>query len=139
MATIQELMLDRPRPLWTVSAAASARSALDLMVERDVGCLPVLDAGQFVGVVTEREFVRRCCAGAAAAAMTVGEIMSRPVVVASPAHSAEACLALMIDRDVRHLPVVENARLVAILSLRDVTDALLSEGAFSDERPGTSR
>ncbi len=120
--TVADILGDKGRPeLLTVDAEASVFDAVRQMVELNVGSLLVTVRGAIEGIVTERDYLRRVTLeGRTDRETPVREIMSSPLVVVRPDTSVEECMALMTDRRIRHMPVVEDGTVVALVSIGDV-------------------
>ncbi len=120
--TVADILGDKERPeLLTVDAEASVFDAVRQMVELNVGSLLVTVRGTIEGIVTERDYLRRVTLeGRTDRETPVREIMSSPLVVVRPDTSVEECMALMTDRRIRHMPVVEDGTVVALVSIGDV-------------------
>jgi CBS domain-containing protein len=119
--SLRQILGARPRDLWTVGPADSARVALQLMADKDIGFLVVLDRDAMVGVLSERDCARRLVlAGKSAETTLVAELMVRDVVSVDPAHTFADCLRLMHQHRIRHLPVVDSGKVVAVVSIRDL-------------------
>jgi len=120
--TIARLIAGRSGPVWKISAAQTVAAAINLLAEHRIGALPVEDVGVDVaGIFSERDVLyalRRH--GAEVLDRTVREVMTTPVVSVSPEQSALEALALMTRRRFRHLPVVENGRMIAFISIGDL-------------------
>ena len=122
--SLQAILEARPRALWTVSPADSVLAALQLMAERHIGFLVVLERDRLVGVVSERDCARKVVlAGKSAETTQIADIMVRNVVTVELAHAFADCLRLMHQHGIRHLPVIDNGKPIAVISIRD----LLSE------------
>jgi CBS domain-containing protein len=119
---VSEILDEKGRDLFRIDAHASVLEAVQRMVEHKVGSLLVRDGGKVVGIVTERDYLRRAAAQAAApdGETPVREIMSTPLVVATPATPVEECMAIMTDRRIRHLPIVDGDDVVAMVSIGDL-------------------
>lgn len=105
----------------TLAAEATLEQAAKELWERKVGALVVLSGADIIGVLSERDLVREVARrGSAALGDTVSAVMSRNVVTASPDETIDDCLGRMTDRRIRHLPVVEDGRLVGIVSIGDL-------------------
>jgi CBS domain-containing protein len=119
---VGEILDEKGRDLFEIEADASVLQAVQRMVECNVGSLLVMDEGKVVGIVTERDYLRRAAAGAAAtdAETPVREAMSAPLVVATPDTPVEECMAIMTDRRIRHLPIVEGDSVVGMVSIGDL-------------------
>lgn len=122
--TLDRVLASKPRVLWSVAPADTSLAALKIMADKDIGFLAVLEGGRLVGVLSERDCVRRLTLAEKPPAITrVDDIMTRNVVTADLAHTFADCLRLMHQHGVRHLPVMEGGKPVAVVSIRD----LLSE------------
>jgi CBS domain-containing protein len=122
--SLKQILAGKPRALWTVGPGDSALSAMRLMAEKNIGLVVVLEKGAIVGVLSERDCVRRLVlAGKSPEATQVADIMVRDVIKVDVASTFADCLRLMHDHRIRHLPVVEKGAAVGVISIRD----LLSE------------
>jgi CBS domain-containing protein len=116
--SVRHAMTEDPR---SIDASASAVEAARIMRDQHVGSLPVTDDGQVIGMVTDRDITTRVVAqGASAEEISVGDICSRDPISAEPDHDLDEALELMARHKVRRLPVVENGRLVGIVSQADI-------------------
>jgi CBS domain-containing protein len=114
----------KPRAVCSVGPADNVRTAVQIMAEQNIGFLVVIERGAIVGVLSERDCVRRLVlAGKSPEATPVADIMIRDVIKADLANTFADCLRLMHTHRIRHLPVVENGTAIAVISIRD----LLSE------------
>lgn len=114
----------KPRAVCSVGPADNVRTAMQIMAEQNIGFLVVIERGAIVGVLSERDCVRRLVlAGKSPEATPVADIMIRDVIKADLANTFADCLRLMHTHRIRHLPVVENGTAIAVISIRD----LLSE------------
>jgi CBS domain-containing protein len=102
------------------------------MAEHDIGAVLVLEGDQVVGLLTERDYARKVALmGRASKDSPVHAIMTPDVVCVPPTHSVEDCMALMTERRIRHLPVVDNRRVVGLVSIGDLVKAMLDEQEFT--------
>ena len=131
MKKIRELLDDKGTETWSIGATDSVYDALALMAEKNIGALLVMDRGRLVGILTERDYTRDVALqGRTARDTQAGEIMtSRPVCV-GPQQTVEECMALMTDKRVRHLPVIEGDRVLGLVSIGDAVKATISEQRF---------
>ncbi|HEY6191071.1 MAG TPA: CBS domain-containing protein [Bacteroidota bacterium] len=126
MASIGSLIGDRP--VYAVQRDSSVLEAARCMAERNIGAIPVLEEKRLVGIVSERDVIRKVVAEKLdPGAVQVGEIMTRELVVADASENEESCLRKMKAAHCRHLPVVSGETLVGILSLRDLLQGELTE------------
>jgi CBS domain-containing protein len=118
---LRQVLGPTPKPVWTVGPADNALAALQLMADKDIGFLVVLDRDAMVGVLSERDCARRLVLAAKPAQTTpVAELMVRNVVSVDPARTFADCLRLMHQHRIRHLPVVDQGKVVAVISIRDL-------------------
>jgi signal-transduction protein with cAMP-binding, CBS, and nucleotidyltransferase domain len=121
---LQQVLASKPLVLWTVGPSDSALTALQIMADKDIGFLVVLEREAMVGVLSERDCARRIVLGKKSPEATpVADIMVRQVVTVDLAHTFADCLRLMHQHRIRHLPVVDNGKVVTVVSIRN----LLSE------------
>jgi signal-transduction protein with cAMP-binding, CBS, and nucleotidyltransferase domain len=119
--SLREILGAQPRSLWSVGPTDSAFSALQLMAEKNIGFLVVLEKGAIAGVLSERDCARRLVLEKKSPDTTpVRDLMVREVVTVDPAHTFGDCLRLMHQHGIRHLPVVDKGRPIAVVSIRDL-------------------
>ena len=122
--SLRQILGAKPRSLWSVGPADSSFSALQIMTDKNIGFLVVLERDAIVGVLSERDLARRLVLERKAPETTpVRDLMVRHVVSVDPTHTFGDCLRLMHQHGIRHLPVIERGKPVAVVSIRD----LLSE------------
>ncbi|MCO1624100.1 MAG: CBS domain-containing protein [Pseudomonas alloputida] len=132
MKTVEQILKTKSQhqTVYTIGPDDSVLDALKLLAEKNVGALPVVEGGQVVGIVSERDYARKLVLkGRSSAATPVREIMSEPVVTVAPKQKLDFCMNLMTDRHLRHLPVVENGRLLGLLSIGDLVKETIAEQA----------
>jgi signal-transduction protein with cAMP-binding, CBS, and nucleotidyltransferase domain len=118
---VAAILEEKGREIFEIDATASVLEAVERMVKMNVGSLLVTDEGEITGIVTERDYLRRVTLeGRDERECRVREIMSSPLIVVTPETTVDECMALMTDRRVRHLPVVENGRVVGLVSIGDL-------------------
>jgi len=133
--TVRDLLKRKHGPLRFVHESDSVFDAVRQLVDNNISALLVLDGAELRGIVTERDVARNVALeGRHAKETPVSEIMTRDVVVVGPTQTIEECMHLMTERRIRHLPVVEAGRLVGILSIRDLVDAVVSQKQFVIEQ-----
>lgn len=116
----------------TVAPADTVFHALRLMADRNIGAVLVMSEGRIEGIFSERDYARKVVLlGKTSKETPVSEIMTTEVITVAPAWTAEQCMALMNERRVRHLPVVENNQLAGIVSIGDVVRAVVEEQQFT--------
>jgi CBS domain-containing protein len=129
MITVQQVLKDKGySDVWTVSPAASVYDALKLMSDKNVGALPVIEAGKLVGIISERDYARKVILkGKSSLNTPVSEIMTQEVISVQPKQSMEECMSLMTQKRVRHLPVLADDQLMGIISIGDVLKEIISD------------
>jgi CBS domain-containing protein len=131
MNQVSEILGDKGRDVLKIEADVPALDAVKQMVEANVGSLLVTDDGEVTGIVTERDFLRRVALeGPTEEDVTVRDIMSSPLVVVGPQTEIDECMAVMTDRRIRHLPVVEEGDVVGIVSIGDVVKFKSKQQSF---------
>jgi len=119
--SLREILGSKPRSLWSVRPADSAFSALQIMADKNIGFVVVLERDAIVGVLSERDCARRLVLERMAPETTpVRDLMVREVVAVDPTHTFADCLRLMHQHGIRHLPVVERGQPIAVVSIRDL-------------------
>lgn len=132
MKTVNEVLKNKGREIWTVSPLATVFQALELMAQKDVGALPVVQNGKLVGIFSERDYARKVILkGRASKDTTVSELMTQTVFYVCPENTLEDCMALMTSKQIRHLPVLDHDRLAGIITLGDVVKRIISEQEFT--------
>lgn len=128
MATVSQMLMSKGDDVYGISPDATVLDALRLMAEKDVGALVVVDGGELTGIFSERDYARKIALqGKSSRTTPVWAVMTDDVVCVSPDLAADKCLAVMTDKRIRHLPVLDNGQLVGIISIGDVVKAIISE------------
>ena len=128
MKPVGDLLKQRPHMLRQVAPDATVFDALQQLAEHEVGALAVMDQERLVGIVSERDYTRKVALqGRSSRETRVADIMTREVVVVSPETRTKTCMALMSQKKIRHLPIVERGRVLGMISIRDVMDDVISD------------
>ena len=117
---LAEIIEEKGSEVLEIDADASVREAVERMVQNNVGSLLVTVDGEVTGIVTERDYLRRVMLEGRTEQAPVREIMSSPLVVAKLETTVDECMAMMTDRRIRHIPVVDEERVVGLVSIGDV-------------------
>ena len=128
MKTVRQLLSEKGSQIWSVSPDTTIFHALQLMAEKDIGALLVLEGEKIAGIFTERDYARKVILrGRTSKNMPVREIMTSPVVTTEPKQTVLQCLASMSRQRIRYLPVIEGARLAGMISIGDVAQAIIAD------------
>ena len=131
MHTVKELLREKGSQVWTIAPQATVYEALELMAAKNIGSLVVVEHGDVAGMFTERDYARKVTLkGRSSKTTTVGELMTPDVLYVSPGDTIENCMALMTDKHLRHLPVMESGKLAGVVSIGDVVKVVISEREF---------
>jgi len=126
--TIRHLLERKGRCLWTIGPNTTVRDAIAEMADKNVGSLLVMDDGKLVGIITERHYARNVVLkGKTSLTTPVKDIMETNVTHVRPEQSVELCMALMTEKRVRHLPVLEGSEVIGIVSIGDLLKFILSK------------
>ncbi len=128
MKPVIELLKHRDQTLWHVRPDDSVFDALKLLAEYEVGALMVMEQGRLVGVISERDYTRKVALqGRNSRETRVGDIMTRNVVVVSPKVGTKDCMAIMSQKRIRHLPVLDGETVLGMISIRDIMDDIIAD------------
>lgn len=129
MRTVAEILAGKNNPaVFSVKSSDTVLHALRQMAERGVGALPVVDDGKLVGIFSERDYARKIALMERSSATTpVRDIMTANVITIGPADRAKHCMALMTDKRIRHLPVIDNGVLVGMVSIGDLVKNIMED------------
>jgi CBS domain-containing protein len=126
MKTVSELLQGKSGGVLSVTPETSVFDALKLMAEKNVGALLVMNGDVLRGIMSERDYARKVILlGKSSHELAVREIMSDKVVSVTPKQTVDDCMALMTGRRIRHLPVLDNGRVIGVLSIGDLVKAVI--------------
>ena len=135
MPTVRHVLDGKGRDVHHIHPDASVLDAIKIMAEQHIGALVVLEAGNLVGIVTERDYARKIVLkGRTSPKTPVREIMSARVICARLDQTVEECMAVMTAKAVRHLPVVEHEKIVGIVSIGDMVKSIIADQQFTIEQ-----
>jgi CBS domain-containing protein len=124
---ITSVLIHKTSALWSIAPEATVFEAIKLMAEKNIGSLLVMSGGRLVGMFTERDYTRKIALqGKTSKETRVSEIIPREVITVAPDESVEECMRLMTEKRVRHLPIVEGANVVGIVSIGDLVNWIIS-------------
>ncbi|OGB31911.1 MAG: histidine kinase [Burkholderiales bacterium RIFCSPLOWO2_12_FULL_61_40] len=128
MRPILELLKKREATMWALSPRDSVFEALQRMAEHNVGAMMVIDQGKLVGVLSERDYTRKIAlAGKSSKETPVSDIMTAKVLTVSPQTRTRECMALMGQKKIRHLPVVDGDKVLGMISIRDIMNDIIAD------------
>ncbi|RYH06834.1 CBS domain-containing protein [Tropicimonas sp. IMCC6043] len=131
MTTVQHILDDKGHAVHTIAPDATVLDALKLMAEADVGSVVVMEGTRVVGIFTERQYARKVfLMGRASPTTQLREVMETEVICTHPSQNANACMAMMTEKRIRHLPVMEGGLLVGLISIGDLLKASIAEQKF---------
>lgn len=135
MKKVRDILEAKGRDVWSIGPDASVFDALKLMADKDIGALVVLDVDKLVGIISERDYARKIVLlGRASPTTRVEEIMSTDLVCVDPEQDVDACMAVVTQKRVRHLPVLKNRELVGLISIGDLVKSIITEQQFLIEQ-----
>jgi len=128
MKPISELLKKRDSTVYQVGLSATVFEALQSLADHGVGAMTVMDKGKLVGIVSERDYTRKVALqGKNSKETTVAEIMTRDIITVTPQTGTHACMALMSQKKIRHLPVMDGEKVMGMISIRDLMDDIIAE------------
>ncbi len=135
MRSIRTLLEKKGTHVWSIRPEATVFEAVQEMAKKEIGALPVMDGEELVGIISERDYARRIILKERASKETrVDEVMTRKVVCAKPSQQVEECMAIMMNGKFRHLPVMEDNKVIGVISLRDLVKTVIAEQQFTIEQ-----
>ncbi len=131
MNFVSQILKDKGEKIWSVAPRETAYKALQIMSDQNLGALLVIDQRGVVGIFSERDYVRKVILkGKISKTTTVSELMTKKVLYVDPGTSVEDCMALMTEKNIRHLPVMEKNQLVGLVTVGDVLKQLIEDQKF---------
>ena len=132
MKPVSELFRNRPNTLWSLRPDDTVFEAIKLLGEKGIGALMVMDKGKLVGILSERDYTRKIALlGKNSRETKVRDIMTANVLVVTPQTRTRQCMAIMSEKNIRHLPVVDGDTVVGMLSIRDLMNDIISDHEFT--------
>jgi len=124
--TVRQLLNIKRDDVWSIQPGATVFEALELMADKNIGAVLIMDGQKLVGIFSERDYARKVALkGKASRDTRVDELMTGPVVCVTVDRSVEECMVLMTEKRVRHLPVIDDDRVLGIVSIGDVVSAII--------------
>jgi CBS domain-containing protein len=128
MTTVRSVLQSKGSDIWSTVPDTLVFDALKVMAEKNVGALLVMEGNQLIGIFSERDYARKVVLkGESSHNIAIRNVMTSGVISVTPDQSIEDCMALMTGKHIRHLPVLENSKLVGLISIGDVVKAIISQ------------
>ena len=128
MASVRQILQSKGHDIWSIGPELSVYDAIEMMAREEVGALVVLDGETLVGVLSERDYARKVVLqGRSSRDTKIKEIMTTRVVFARPDQSVQDCMAMMTDKRIRHLPVMDGDELLGVISIGDLVKSIIEE------------
>lgn len=135
MKRVNEMLDEKGYDVWSIDKGACVFDAIKLMAKKEIGALVVMDGERVAGILSERDYTRKVILmGRTSQQTLIEEIMTREVVSVRPGETVKECMTLMTDRRIRHLPVMDEGRLVGMLSIGDLVKAIIADQQFTIEQ-----
>ena len=127
MATVESILKSKGTAIYSVTPDSTILDALQLMSDKGIGAVLVMEGDKLLGIYTERDYVRSGVLEGNSEATTISAVMTRQVYYVSPDQSADVCMAQMVDKHFRHLPVVKDGKVVGMISINDVVQTVITD------------
>lgn len=135
MTIIEEILKGKGNDIWSIEPGDSVYAAVELMADKVIGALVVLEGKQLVGIMSERDYARKIILkGRSSKDTQVKEIMTTRVLYAHPEQSVNECMALMSEKHIRHLPVMTEEKLLGVISIGDLVKSIIAEQKLTIEQ-----
>ena len=135
MITVGQFLEQNKRTVWALSSNNTVRQALQLMADKNIGAIVIKDQDKLIGIFSERDYARKVVLkGKNSTDTKLAEVMSEEVITISSDMQIDACMQLMTDKRVRHLPVVDNGKSIGIISIGDVVRLMIEEQKYLIEQ-----
>jgi CBS domain-containing protein len=131
MKTVRQILDKKGWEVYTVTPESTVFDALRLMAEKNIGAVVVVENKNVVGILSERDYARKVVLqGKTSRDTPVSEIMTEKVLYVLPKHTTDECMALMTDKRIRHLPVLDDGKLVGVVSIGDIVNTIIDEDKY---------
>jgi CBS domain-containing protein len=132
MSTVKDILSKKENQVYTVSPEKTVFEALKIMSNEDIGALIVTEGNSVIGIFSERDYARKVILkGKSSKDLKVSDIMTTNVLFVTPKNTVEECMALMTEKRIRHLPVLENKKLTGLVSIGDIVKQVISDHKFT--------
>jgi CBS domain-containing protein len=127
-STISMILKSKSGETWSTTPTATVYEAIEMMADKQVGALPVMEQGQIRGILSERDYARKIILkGRSSKETPVADIMTADPVTITPQHTVAECMHIVTDKRIRHLPVVDGGKLIGMVSIGDLVNWVISE------------
>jgi CBS domain-containing protein len=134
MIKMRDILASKGHEIWSITPDKSVFEALEMMANKEIGALLVMEGDRVNGLFSERDYARKMILkGRTSKDTKVNEVMTSRVICSTLNHSADECMALMTEKRVRHLPIVEDNKVVGLISIGDIVKAVISDQQFTIE------
>lgn len=131
MDNVGNILKQKGNQVWSIGPEDTVYKALEILAEKNIGVLLVMEGQRVVGIFSERDYARKVILkGKSSAEMKVGEIMSKDVLYASPGDSVEKCMAIITENKIRHLPIMQDGKLLGMITSGDIINHIISRQKF---------
>lgn len=131
MDNVGNILKQKGNQVWSIGPEDTVYRALEILAEKNIGVLLVMEGEKVVGIFSERDYARKVILkGKSSAEMEVGEIMSKDVLYASPDDSVEKCMAIITENKIRHLPIMQDGKLLGMITSGDIINHIISRQKF---------
>lgn len=135
MITLRHLLDTKGYNIWSINPDATVYEAIEMLAEKDIGALIVMEGEELVGVFSERDYARKLrLKGKYSIDTKVSEVMSSDVITLGPEQTLEDCMAVMTQKHVRHLPIMEEGKVIGVISIGDAVNATIANQEFLIEQ-----
>jgi CBS domain-containing protein len=125
--SVDAILAHKGSAVWSIAPNATVFDAIQLMADKNVGALPVVENGRLVGIISERDYTRKVILkGKSSKDTPVRDIMTKELIVAQPGDSINKCMHIMTDKRVRHLPLMEGTKMIGLISIGDLVRRIIS-------------
>jgi CBS domain-containing protein len=125
--TVRDVLKRKGQDVWSITPDTTVYRAIEIMADKHIGALLVIVDGKLVGIVSERDYARKVVLkGRSSKETRVAEIMTSPVISVQPQHAVDECMRIVTDNRIRHLPVIDDERVIGIVSIGDLVNWIIS-------------
>jgi len=125
--TVRDVLKRKGQDVWSITPDTTVYRAIEIMADKHIGALLVIVEDKLVGIVSERDYARKVVLrGRSSKATRVAEIMTSPVISVQPQHAVDECMRIVTDNRIRHLPVIEDGKVIGIVSIGDLVNWIIS-------------